>query len=89
MICTSRIGISPFSARIESRVNFKIGAVRPERVDEAFRFVQDRGVQFHWQEPGDPPLELHRPHRDLPGARSHLVAGGELVPGSTGVCVGG
>jgi L-fucose isomerase-like protein len=28
----------------------RMKSVAPERLDEAFRFVRDRGVQFHWRE---------------------------------------
>jgi len=30
----------------------RMQAVRPERVEDAFKFVRDRGVQFHWGEDG-------------------------------------
>jgi L-fucose isomerase-like protein len=30
----------------------RVGGVSDQRVEEAFRFVQERGVTFHWQEPG-------------------------------------
>ena len=41
------------------------GASTPERVDDAFRFVQDRGVTFHWSEAGRRGL-----HRATPPASS-------------------
>jgi L-fucose isomerase-like protein len=30
----------------------RLGRIRPERIEEAFRFVQERGVTFHWRERG-------------------------------------
>jgi L-fucose isomerase-like protein len=30
----------------------RMGRVKPQRVEEAFRLVRERGVQFHWQEDG-------------------------------------
>jgi L-fucose isomerase-like protein len=30
----------------------RAGSINERRVDDAFRFVQDRGVTFHWNEPG-------------------------------------
>lgn len=29
---------------------WKMQSIKPERVESAFRFVQDKGVQFHWRE---------------------------------------